>query len=201
MKVSPAKKFFWTYCTTLSTRGLSVGVRTLAASMTKAPRLRVLQEHVVEPGCGVLGFDDDRLHVVRNHHREDAAEVAPGRLEAADHLFGGLGERGPHELVTAEDGREDEPLAHAPLVTVDHESEPTEVHLEFGPRWWVVDPDRDRAPAGATSIDGEAGQRAGWDDDAVALRAGSRSWSTVRSCFTHAVICCSSSSSDRHASP
>ena len=54
-------------------------------------------------GRGVLGRDDDRLHVVGDDDGEDPAEVAPGRLEAPDHLFGGLGERRPHELVAAED--------------------------------------------------------------------------------------------------
>ena len=71
--------------------------------------------------------------------------------------------------MAAEDGREDEPLAHASSVAVGHQPEATEVHLELGPRRWVVDADRDSASAGATPIDGEAGQGAGRDDNAVAL--------------------------------
>ena len=48
----------------------------------KAAGLGVLDERVVEPRRGVLGLDDDRLHVVGDDDGEDAAEVAPGRLEA-----------------------------------------------------------------------------------------------------------------------
>jgi len=56
----------------------------------ETPGLRVLDEGVVEARCGVLGLDDDRLHVVGDDDGEDPAEVAPGRLEASDDFFGAL---------------------------------------------------------------------------------------------------------------
>ena len=68
----------------------------------EAPGLRVLHEGVVDPRRRVLGRDDDRLHVVGDDDGEHAAEVAPGRLEAPDDLFGRLEKRRPDELVAAE---------------------------------------------------------------------------------------------------
>ena len=69
----------------------------------EAAGLGVLHEGVVDPRCGVLGRDDDRLHVVGDDDGEHPAEVAPGGLEASDDLFCRLEERRPDELVTAED--------------------------------------------------------------------------------------------------
>ena len=97
----------------------------------EAPRLGVLDEGVVEPRRGVLGLGDDRLHVVGNDDGEHPAEVAPGRLEAPDDLFGGLEERRPDELVAAEAGREDEPVADPPPLPVGNEPEASEVDLEL----------------------------------------------------------------------
>ena len=48
----------------------------------EAAGLRVFHEGVVDPRRGVLGRDDDRLHVVGDDDGEDSAEVAPGGLEA-----------------------------------------------------------------------------------------------------------------------
>jgi transposase len=108
-------------------------------------------------------------NIFRHDHREHPAEVTPGGVEAADDLLGRLGERGPHELMAAEDSREDERVAHAPSLTVGHEPEATEVNLKFRARRRVVDAHRDSAPAGPAAFHGEAGQGAGRDDDAPAL--------------------------------
>ena len=100
----------------------------------EAPGLGVLHEGVVDPRRGVLGRDDDRLHVVGDDDGEHPAEVAPGRLEASDDFFGRLEERRPDELVTAEDGREDQPVADPSALAVGDEPEASEVHLELLPR-------------------------------------------------------------------
>ena len=129
----------------------------------EAAGLGVLHEGVVDPRRGVLGRDDDRLHVVGDDDGEDAAEVAPGGLEAPDHLFGGLEERRPDELVAAEAGREDQPVAHPPALPVGERAQAAEVDLELVPRRRVAHPDGDGAPPGPAALDGEAGQRPGRD--------------------------------------
>ena len=108
----------------------------------EAARLGVLHEGVVEPRRGVLGRDDDRLHVVGDDDGEHPAEVAPGRLEATDHLFGRLEERRPDELVAAGDRREDQPMADPSALAVGDEPEASEVDLELLPRWRVGRPGR-----------------------------------------------------------
>ena len=158
----------------------------------EAPGLGVLEEDVVEPGGGVLGLDDDRLHVVGDDDGEHAAEEAPGRLEAPDHLLGGLGEGGPDELWRLKTGREDESVAHA----------------RFGHRRRRARVGRSRPGARSPA----AGRRRGpWScagrprsarrQKRARVRGGTtmprRSsripiFVTVRSSFTHAVIRCSS---------
>jgi hypothetical protein len=56
----------------------------------EAAGLGVFHEGVVDPRRGVLGRNDDGLHVVGNDDGEDATEIAPGGLEPPDHLFCGL---------------------------------------------------------------------------------------------------------------
>ncbi|MGH8996968.1 MAG: hypothetical protein ACRDYB_13235 [Acidimicrobiales bacterium] len=115
----------------------------------------------------------DYEYVPRNifvdHHGEYPAEEPPCRLEAADVLFGALEERRPAELMAAEARREDEPVAHAAAVPVRYQPEPAEVHLQLGPRRWVVDAHGRRPPSCPTALHREACQRAVWDHHAFAF--------------------------------
>jgi hypothetical protein len=135
----------------------------------EAPRLGVLEEHVVETRGGVLGLDDDRAHVVGNYDGEDPAEEPPGGLEAFDDLLGRLAEARPHELVTAVTRREDEPPAHTAPLAVGDEPEAAEVNLTLDSRRWVVDSHRRRAPARSTALHGKASECAMRDLDPPAL--------------------------------
>ena len=126
----------------------------------EAAGLGVLHEGVVDPRCGVLGGDDDRLHVVGDDDGEHPAEVAPGRLEAPDHLLGGLEERRPDELVTAGARREDEPVADPPALPVGDQSEASEVDLELLSGRRVGDSDRDRPSPRPAALDTETSQGA-----------------------------------------
>ena len=135
----------------------------------EAAVLRVLHEHVVEPRRAVLRVDDDRLHVVGDHHREHPGEEPPCSLEPADHLLGGLRERRPHELMSAEARREDQPLADALPVAVGDETESTEVDLQLGSRRRVIDAHGGGPLACSASLHREAGQGPVRDHHAFAL--------------------------------
>jgi hypothetical protein len=96
--------------------------------------------------------------------------VDPSRLETTDHFFGRLGERGPHELVAAVAGGEDEPLAHPAPLSIEEQPEPTEVDLELDAGRRVVDAHGRLALACPTALDCEARQRARWDLHPPALQ-------------------------------
>ncbi len=125
----------------------------------ETPRLGVLEEHVIEPGGGVLRLHHDRAHVVRNHDREHPAEVQPRRLEPGDHILGRLGERRPHELMAAETRGEDQRPAHPLAVAVSDQAQPAEVNLQLDARRRVVHPHRRRPPARPATLHREPGQR------------------------------------------
>jgi hypothetical protein len=96
-------------------------------------------------------------------------EESPRGLEAPNHFFGRLFERGPHERVTAVTRGEDESLTDAPSFTVIDESETSKVHLQFDARRWVVDSNcRRGALRGAETLDTEPRQSALGHDDPVA---------------------------------
>ena len=75
----------------------------------------------------------------------------------------------------------------------------SEVDLALLSRWRVVHPNRHGAPPGAATLDGEAGQGAMRDDHATCRASKMPILVTVRSCFSHSLICSSSPSNVRQA--
>ena len=140
--------------------------------MTKAPRLCVLHERVVDAGREVVGRLDDGLHRVGDDDREDPAKEPPGRLEALDHRLDALGEGGPDELVPAPAGGDDEGVAEALAAgAVGHKSQSSEVNLTLGARRRVVDPHGGACPAPCSAaLEAEARQRAIGDVHALATQ-------------------------------
>jgi len=113
-----------------------------------------------EPGVDRVGIGHDRGHVVRDEHREDASEVAPGRFTPIDHRRQGLGEGQPDEHVPGVDRGEDQPV-HRPStlrLRVEHQPQPAEVELALHPGRTVGDPQRRLPPAEPAALHREAVQ-------------------------------------------
>ena len=114
-------------------------------------------------------------NIFGNYDREHPAEESPGGLEAADDVFGGLGESRPDELMAAEHRGEDEPVTDPALLAVRDEAESPEVHLQLDPRGRVVDADRRLSSHLPRSARRQSEPRCGAGRRRRGGRAGSRS--------------------------
>ena len=104
--------------------------------MTK-PRLRVFAERVVDPRFSGVGLLNDRLHIIRDRHREYTLEKCPGAIESGDHFVQTLPVRRVDEHVAGIDRGEDQPVHH-PFGAgrwVWYQAEPAEVDLNLGTRF------------------------------------------------------------------
>ena len=141
----------------------------------EAPRLGVLDKHVVEPGAVfsasmTIDFMLSGMTTGKTPPKNPHAASKP-----LDHLFGGLGEGRPDELVAAEARREDEPVADPALLAVGNEPETAKVDLELDARRRVVDPHGRPPPSRPRSARRRSGPGSGAGRPYPGGRAGSRS--------------------------
>ena len=120
---------------------------------------------VVEPPLGELRINcisggDHRFQVVRDQHREHAAEEFPRRFTSGDHRRQGLRIRQPHEHVPGVDGGEDQRvhLAAPPISSIGEHPQVAEIDLAFHARIAIGDPDRGVFVAETATLTGESMQ-------------------------------------------